>query len=257
MEVTKSPSTGYTVTDYVQKVFEHLHMSNAGFARRVGIEAPHTLQWRKGSAEPTMRYLRRLEEISGVMIRDYLPEVERGWALLTNAQEWQTGFVHMRMHTWGVQISNKRCADARNGIIKDGKLFAKQLIQLNGYYEWWCAEEKRKKAERAEKEKRRLENLVRMAQAQEQYDGYRKKLLARRESIANASGEEDDALNLYYKVMGTSGTGEFNLHRVEPGLWACETRHYRVEFDLGAEELRVIWRQSGELSFRRDFRAIA
>lgn len=26
METTKSPSTGYTVTDYVQKVFEHLHM---------------------------------------------------------------------------------------------------------------------------------------------------------------------------------------------------------------------------------------
>lgn len=254
MGTTKSPSTGYSVTDYVKKAFEHLQISNAEFARRVGVYDSNTIGWQNGKTEPTVGSLRRMEEISGIPIGDYLPEMEHGWTLLNKAREWRSGFVFTRMKTKGVHISAQRCKDALNGIVKDKKLTVGQLIELHDYYEWWCSEEERQKAERERKEKQRIANLARKAQGRAEHC---RRLLVRRQSLEDASEEEYAILDIYYRVMGTSGADDFNLRRITPRIWACETEHYRVEFDLDKEELRVFWKETSDLSFRRDFCEIA
>nr|DAW29144.1 MAG TPA: hypothetical protein [Caudoviricetes sp.] len=145
MGTTKSPSTGYSVTDYVKMVFGHLQMSNTKFAKRVGVTLAQVMRWLREEAEPAMANLWRMEEISGMQIKDYLPEVERGWKLLNTAREWRDGFVRSRMRAKGVQISQGRYRDALNGIVNDERLSASQLIKINNYYEWWRDEKGRKK----------------------------------------------------------------------------------------------------------------
>lgn len=254
MGTTKSPSTGYSVTDYVKMVFGHLQMSNTKFAKRVGVTLAQVMRWLREEAEPAMANLWRMEEISGMLIKDYLPEVERGWKLLNTAREWRDGFVRSRMRAKGVQISQGRYRDALNGIVNDERLSANQLIKINNYYEWWRDEKGRKKSEYERRERQRLARLARRTNGQVEHC---KKLLARRQSLVDATGEEYAILDIYYRVMGTSGADDFNLRRIVPKIWACETEHYRVEFDLDKEEIRVFWKETGELSFRRDFRAIA
>lgn len=59
--------------------------------------------------------------------------------------------------------------------------------------------------------------------------------------------------------MGTTkspSTG-YTVTDFTPKIWACETEHYRVEFDLDKEEIRVFWKETGELSFRKGSREIA
>lgn len=216
MEI-KSPSTGRDLKEYVKDAIDHAGMSLTDFGQHADTPRSRVSLCYAGRMVPSVRLLHRIENVSGLKVEEYIPEFERGLMLLRNAASWQDGFKHEKLRKYGVSISGERCNDALRGVIHDEKLSVKTLIDLCNYYDWWSEQKTH------EKEKPiRLEDI----------------------------GEEI-IFKAYQKVLGTSNVRTFNLHQENPKLWKSETNCYLIEFDIAANELRVIWKQSGTLSIKR------
>lgn len=216
MEI-KSPSTGRDLKEYVKDAIDHAGMNLTDFGQRADAARSQVSLWYAGRMIPSVNSLHRIENVSGLKVKEYIPEFERGLMLLRNAASWRDGFRIEKLRQYGVSISEERCADALRGVIHDEKLAVKTLIDLCNYYDWWSKQKTHEKEAPI-----RLEDIG-------------------KEIIFKA----------YQKVLGTSNIRTFNLHQENPKLWKSETDCYRIEFDIAANELRVIWKQSGTLSIKR------
>lgn len=233
-----SPTTGKTPNDYALDAYYTSRLPGTReFAKVCGLGKQTVYAWSANQTQPSIASMILIERATGRKIADYLPEVARGIELLQRYDEWQGAFRRNRMRKYGIAIAKR----ARQAILDGCDLASVDIaldsvVKVVGFYDWWMANKERLRGY-ASGERKRGTN---------QYSV---------DCDPVESEEEENALKAYHWAVQSYNAKMYDLHRIRDYVWEFGTIHWRCELDLILKELRIYWRETGELSSTRPFDA--
>lgn len=250
MRVHPSPTTGKTFSQYVLDRMDERGMSTIQFATFIGESTRSVYRWIREECEPSLTIIRRIEDKFRISINSYIPEINRGVAILENWPSWREGFKPAAMRDHGITFGNGRFNAIRQGYVKEYGLTIRNLIVVCEYYDDWIAKNGGEKIE-ADGE------MVYVSPEEEEVDEESYKAKAEKE-LEDDEPRYKEAMKAMRWAIGCFDGAEFKLKRTRKNVWRFETRHFYVcEIDFAEKELRVYYKKDGKLSFRRELYAPA
>lgn len=224
-EYQSSPTTGRRLAEYVADVLDMNKISAARLAGSIESNTRDVHRWVSGQTEPRLVMIRKIEKKYGLPIAQYIPEVERAVWLLQNWKTWREDFTKNKLDQNGIFFSHDKFNAILRGELDEGRLTVQKCIRICNYYE------------------------------------ERHGAIEDNEDLTTVHGvpmEKDEpglmqATKAMRWAIGLFRASEFNLQHIKKNVWQFETRRfYTCEIDFEKNELRVYFKKTGELSFRKE-----
>ena len=213
--------TGLSVCDYVRAMIISIPMSATEISKRIHASSYSVYMWRDGGGLPIYARLENLANLSGMSITENYPELAIGLFLMKNARFWSDGFEYSKMHKEGNIVSTKRYEECLSGNVRKDTLSIQTVLAVFDYFMYWT-------------------------QHQEDVKQYREEVQGAEQPNAN---EQDEAIEMYHKILNTYDPEEYELRRARKNLWTAHTRKfYHFEFDLAKHTIRAFFIPTQKLS---------
>lgn len=232
----ESPTTGKTMADYIKDSLTRMGLSQHAMAKQYGFNASCVAAWARGVSNPGMMVLQRWEEVTGVPLDDYVPEVYEGLRYMADAPNWRRGFRFCVRQYPGCHVSRRKENQCLDGAMTIGDIMpatAAAFASAKKMYDTYYAADEDDEEELTPKQ--------------------RAPKAALRERLPKESTPEAMlAVKMCRWATGQNSTRAYQLQRIGEGLWACEMEStYRIEFNTATKVVQWFWKKTGTMSFER------
>lgn len=203
----RSPITGKNVFDYLIDALDTSGKTDLEIADELGI-APRSIRcWRQRRTGTMVDRLEQIEQVSGLSLDAYIPEVRRAIELLGTVQHLKLR-AHMKaLWGYGITMVPQRVEEIKHGIVRSKNLSVNFCIRFCGAYDALVAKNS---------------PLLQPIGAEEERE--------EPEEPDPFAGKDEAAIAYeYYKQLAcTNSKKKFGLNQLAPNLWGYETeRFYR------------------------------